>query len=59
MNDLEKNQAVSMKDLLQTQVTAIETEISVDQMRVSLEETRTQIVSAEAEKTAFIREWER
>ncbi len=59
MSDLQKKNIVSLKDLLQTQVSFIEMAIQIDQQNVSIVENRQQIQTILAEKNAFIKDWHR
>lgn len=59
MSDLQKKNIVSLKDLLQTQVSFIEMAIQIDQQNVSIVENRQQIQTILAEKNAFIKDWYR
>lgn len=57
MADLENTRAVSLRDLLETQISLLETSISVDNQAVQIVECEQQIQSTRAEKTAFERDW--
>lgn len=57
MADLEQTHAVSLRDLLETQISLLETSISVDNQSVQIVECEQQIQSTRAEKTAFERDW--
>lgn len=59
MSDLQKKNIVSLKDLLQTQVSFLEMAIQIDQQNVQIVENRQQIQTILAEKNAFIKDWYR
>lgn len=59
MRDLEDNRAVSLRDFLNVQVQALETEISIDQQQVSIVENEQTIKTVKAEREAFISDWNR
>ena len=59
MIDLQKKHIVSLKDLLQTQVSFIEMAIQIDQQNVQIVENRQQILTIQAERNAFIKDWYR
>ncbi len=59
MRDLEDNRAVSLRDYLNIQVQVLETAISVDQQAVSIVENEQTIKTVEAERAAFISDWNR
>lgn len=59
MSDLQKKHIVSLKDLLQTQVSFIEMAIQIDQQNVQIVENRQQILTIQAERNAFIKDWYR
>ena len=59
MSDLRKKNIVSLKDLLETQISFIEMAIQIDQQNVQIVENRQQIHTIQAEKNAFIKDWNR
>ncbi len=57
--DLHSRNVVSLKELLATQVDVIGTAIQLDNQRVSIIENRQQLLTAKAERDAFLSDWNR
>lgn len=57
--DLHSRNVVSLKELLATQVDVIGTAIQLDNQRVSIIENRQQLLTAKAERDAFLSDWKR
>lgn len=58
-NDLYEQKAASLKDLLATQIDVIGTAIQLDNQRVSIIDNRQQLLTVEAERDAFLSDWQR
>ena len=57
--DLYKRNVVSLKELLATQVDVIGTAIQLDNQQISIIENRQQLLTARAERDAFLSDWNR
>ena len=57
--DLYNQNAVSLKELLSTQVDVIGTAIQLDNQRISIIENRQQLLTVKAERDAFLSDWNR
>ncbi len=58
-NDLYEQKAASLKDLLATQIDVIGTAIQLDNQRVNIIDNRQQLLTVEAERDAFLSDWQR
>jgi len=58
-NDLYEQKAASLKDLLATQIDVIGTAIQLDNQRVSIIDNRQQLLTVQAERDAFLSDWQR
>lgn len=58
MKGLHEKKIASLKDFLQAQVDTIATAIQIDQQAVEIVENRQQILAYQAERSAFINDWQ-